>query len=74
MYHPGHKQISGCCDCPGGVMITTHKSIIIRDVERMSSADIRALIDENARLRSRVIQLECIIKERDKIIMGGMEL
>lgn len=51
----------------------THKSIIIRDVERMSSADTRALIDENARLQSRVVQLECIIKERDKIILGGTD-
>lgn len=50
----------------------THKSIIIRDALRMSTADIRALIDENARLQSRVVQLESIIKERDALLLKGV--
>ena len=46
-----------------------HKSIIIREAALMSTAEIRALIDENAKLQSRVIQLEHQIRDKDQIIM-----
>lgn len=51
----------------------THKSIVIREAAMMSTAEIRALIDENAKLRSRVIQLENQIRDKDEIIMNQGE-
>lgn len=39
----------------------------------MSTAEIRALIDRNAHLESRIIQLEHQIRDKDQIIMSQGE-